>query len=411
MADITANVDAWSTNEASNSPAGSTTIGTGLAPNLRAIQVGVRLMFERSKFAGAFVINGKITRSVGSNALTIALKGNDGNDPSATNKVYVLFPTVTSNVFDGGYAIRTVSAAVSLVISSTSTLGHASTVASPVYIYLLDNSGTIELAVSNKFFGGMSVQSTTAEGGAGAADSATALYSTTARSNVAVVCLQRWKSTQTTAGTWAATTGEVQLYPFPYKKPKVTRVTATGAFTKDWDTLWLEHYVKAGGASGGGSSATGFGGGGGEGEEGWRVIDQADHDPSLTVTIGAGGAAINANTNASGNTGGTTSIGTHTTAIGGAGGTSGNSGGAGGLGGTGGTGADYYMKGAPGTPGSDSSGAATSLNNSGGGKGAGSGGPAQNGAANTGGGGNGGSTAATSGAGGSGVAVLTEHYC
>ena len=276
---------------------------------------------------GAFLINGKITRTVGSSALTIAVKTLADANPSAADPVLVLMPTVTSNVFDGGYAIRTITAALSTVISSGSTLGHASTIAGPVYTYLIDNAGTLELATSNKFFGGASVQSTTAEGGAGAADSATTLYSTTARSNVATVCLQRWKSTQTTAGTWAATTGEVQLYPFPYKAPTTQTFTSTGAntYTKPWDMLWAEVEGVAGGASGGGTSDSatrGTSGGGGSGSR--KRLDASAVGPTETATVGAGGTAVTGNNN--GNTGGTTSFGAHFTCAGGVGGLKSNGG-------------------------------------------------------------------------------------
>jgi hypothetical protein len=46
MADITAAVTAWSSTEASNSPSGATTIGTGLDDNLRAIQAGVKAWYD-----------------------------------------------------------------------------------------------------------------------------------------------------------------------------------------------------------------------------------------------------------------------------------------------------------------------------------------------------------------------------
>ena len=45
MADIGTNPWAWSTTEGSNSPAGATTIGTGLDDNLRAIQAAVKALF------------------------------------------------------------------------------------------------------------------------------------------------------------------------------------------------------------------------------------------------------------------------------------------------------------------------------------------------------------------------------
>jgi hypothetical protein len=80
----------------------------------------------------------------------------------------------------------------------------------------LDNAGTVELAVVN-ISGGTDLTetgliSTTAEGGAGAADSASVVYSTTARTNVAYRVVGYVESTQTTAGTWAVTPSTIQGY-------------------------------------------------------------------------------------------------------------------------------------------------------------------------------------------------------
>lgn len=268
---------------------------------------------------GALLLNGKIALSVSSSALTVALKTTDDTDPSASNPVYALIPQ--GNPQDGTYLVRKITAATSVVVSSGSTLGHSNAVSSAVYIYLLDSAGTLELAVSSKFFGGMFVQSTTAEGGAGGADSRSTLYSTTARLNPYVVCLQRWKSTQTTAGTWAAVTGERQLYPFPYKAPTVQVFTSTGAntYTKPWDMLSAKVCVQSGGGGGGSSSNTGVGqtspGGGGKGGGYGEKIMTADTiAPTETATVGAGGSAASA--------GGTSSFGSHVSVTGGGGGTS-----------------------------------------------------------------------------------------
>lgn len=46
MADITASIGSWSTTESSNAPSGSTTIGTGLDDNLRAIQAAVKTWYD-----------------------------------------------------------------------------------------------------------------------------------------------------------------------------------------------------------------------------------------------------------------------------------------------------------------------------------------------------------------------------
>jgi hypothetical protein len=218
MADITANVDAWSSTEESNSPSGSTSIGTGLDDNLRAVQAGIKVWASRFPYSSGELLNGRVTAAVGSSALTLAIKGKDGNDPSSTNKVYAAFRSSTASSSD--WNIREITSALSVVVSSGSTLGHASGIVQHLFVYLIDNAGTVELAVSNLppdypgTFAGVRLISTTAEGGAGAADSATGIYSTTARSNVPWICVAMCKSNQVTAGTWAAAPTQIDMAPF-----------------------------------------------------------------------------------------------------------------------------------------------------------------------------------------------------
>lgn len=107
---------------------------------------------------------------------------------------------------NGTVNIRTVAAALNLVISSGSTLGTVSGVASRIALLAIDNAGTVELAAVNAnggfHFDESQLITTTAEGGAGAADSAAVVYSTTARSNVPFRFVGYVESTQGTAGTW-----------------------------------------------------------------------------------------------------------------------------------------------------------------------------------------------------------------
>lgn len=145
--------------------------------------------------------NLSITASVATSALTVALKDAAGSDPSSTSPVRIAFRNSTATT--GSVTVRSVTSATSVVVSSGSTLGTTSAVASYIYVYAIDNSGTVELAVSSKLFQDGELVSTTAEGGAGAADSATVMYSTTARSNVPCRLIGRMSSTQATAGTWA----------------------------------------------------------------------------------------------------------------------------------------------------------------------------------------------------------------
>lgn len=104
-------------------------------------------------------------------------------------------------------AVTTVSAqAAAMVVPSGATLGLTSAVQSDLALLaLFPSAGTIEHAVVN-LAGGVDLSetgtiSTTAL--STGSDSANVVYSTTARSNVQYRVLGRYRSTQTTAGTWA----------------------------------------------------------------------------------------------------------------------------------------------------------------------------------------------------------------
>lgn len=147
--------------------------------------------------------------SVASSALTIALKTPAGAD--GTSAAPVSMPFRSATLTSGAVVVRKLTAAASLVVSSGSTLGTSSGVDAWLYIYALDNSGTIELAISGTYYGDHFIGSTTAEGGAGGADSDSTIYSTTSRSSVAMRLLAAVRSNQTTAGTWAAVPVECRL--------------------------------------------------------------------------------------------------------------------------------------------------------------------------------------------------------
>jgi len=141
-----------------------------------------------------------ISASVGSSALTISASALSLDFRSAT---------LTSGT------VTTVSGTpANLVISSGSTLGTVSAKQSRIAVLAMNNAGTIELAAVNISGGNdlteTGVISTTAEGGAGAADSANVIYSTTARSNLAYRVIGYIESTQATAGTWATTPSTIQ---------------------------------------------------------------------------------------------------------------------------------------------------------------------------------------------------------
>jgi len=153
-----------------------------------------------------------VSVTVAANALTFSLKQPDGStDCTSGQPCRIGFRSSTAT--SGAFNQRNVTAALSVVISSGSTLGMTSAISGYMYMYALDNAGAVEIAVSQSKFDEGSLHSTTAEGGAGAADSNNVLYSTTARSNVPIRLLLRINISEATAGTWATAPTEVSLRP------------------------------------------------------------------------------------------------------------------------------------------------------------------------------------------------------
>lgn len=183
--------------------------------------------------------NLSIAAAVAASALTVSLKAASGSDASSTDPIVVVFRNSTAAT--GTPVQRTVTGALSVVASSGSTLGHASTVASYIYVYALDNAGTVELAISSSLFDEGSVQTTVAEGGAGGADLNSALYSTTQRTNVPIRLLGRMLSTQATAGTWASTMTEISLPPFD-KQRVYAEYSSNNGQTINNNTLTIVNY-------------------------------------------------------------------------------------------------------------------------------------------------------------------------
>jgi hypothetical protein len=190
---------------------------------------------------GFALINGTLTATVAASALTVAIKTKAGTDPSATDPVLVVFRNAT--LATGTYLVRSITAATSVVVSSGSTLGTTSAVQSQINVIAIDNAGTVELAVVNNsgalLLDETTLISTTAEGGAGAADSADVYYSTSARASVPYRNIGYVISTQATAGTWASSPTQIQLLSTPQIKSAwvyFPEYTTTGGTSIDLPT-------------------------------------------------------------------------------------------------------------------------------------------------------------------------------
>jgi hypothetical protein len=170
------------------------------------------------------IYNLSLIPSVAGNALTMKVTSGDGATAFSTfNAGTVAQRSVTAA--SGTYNLRNITADIVTTISSGSTAGHLNGLAAYLYWYLLDNAGAQELAWSTKDFGLSGIVSTTAEGGAGAATSATTMYSTVARSNVPFRFIGRSTDTQSTAGLWAALPTAIEMPP-QIIKPAIINVTS-----------------------------------------------------------------------------------------------------------------------------------------------------------------------------------------
>ena len=195
------------------------TWGTKLNSDLDSIDSLLNLMDNSA------IVNLSLAFSVGSSALTCAVKQRDGaTNASAASPAFVAMRSATAT--SGAVNRRSITGALSLVVPSATTLGRISTEASELFWYLIDNAGTLELAVSAKDFGVSGIVSTTAISGG---SSLTTMYSSSARSNVAFRRIARSTDTQTTAGTWAAVPSLVEM---SYEEKDTIKAAAVASGSK-----------------------------------------------------------------------------------------------------------------------------------------------------------------------------------
>lgn len=156
------------------------------------------------------ISNLTLTATVAANALTIAVKTKAGTDATGSDIVKVGFRN--STITTGTYAQRTITAALSMSVPSGTTIGTVSGNTENLFVYLIDNAGTPELAISANSFveEGSTVNTTAVSGGA----SRSVVYSTTARTGVAIRLVGKIIISEATAGTWASSPTLIGLLPF-----------------------------------------------------------------------------------------------------------------------------------------------------------------------------------------------------
>lgn len=163
-------------------------------------------------YSSSDAINYAFAFSVGSNALTIALKDVNGNDPSIASPVIVGFRN--SSAGSGLFSARTATAAKSFVISSGSTLGAANGEAFTVFIYFIDTGSGFDIGVSRQALAEGVLRGVTAEGGAGGADANNVLYGPSTLGASPVRLVGMFRISLTTAGAWSVVPTNAYLLPF-----------------------------------------------------------------------------------------------------------------------------------------------------------------------------------------------------
>jgi hypothetical protein len=198
---------------------------------------------------GVTMLNGTIVPSNASNALTFTIQTLAGATPSATDPVYFVFRNASAGT--GNYSVISVTAALSVTVPTSSTLGFSNNTPGRIWVVAINNSGTVELAVINCLtststsksiypLAGWGIVNTTALGGP--SNSSGVFYSTIARSAVpyGVLGYASYETGLATAGTWNANPTRMELYrlgvPLPGAVVQTAYGTSTGATTANSST-------------------------------------------------------------------------------------------------------------------------------------------------------------------------------
>ena len=197
------------------------------------------------------VENLEISTSRAGNAETIALKTAAGTDPSGSDKIRIGFRDAAAGT--GAYSVLEITASTSIVISSGSTLGATSATAFRLWLVGFNDGGTFRLgvikcALTDGIYGLQDnvLESSTAEGGAGAADSAGVIYTGTGVTSKAMRVLGYLEYTLTTAGTWDAAPSVINIYSHGDRLPGETvqvRRTQTGAYATGTTTIPIDDTI------------------------------------------------------------------------------------------------------------------------------------------------------------------------
>lgn len=169
-------------------------------------------------------VNLQLNVTVATNNLTVAIKGNNGSDPSATNPVLCPFSDTTET--NGGPVWVSTTAALSFSANSGSSFGSTNAILQRFWIVGFNNAGTLSIGVINASNTSQIfplnegvLTSTTACNACGTAATAGVFYTTAALTSKAFRILGYFEATEATAGTWASAPTRIKLFGPGMKKP------------------------------------------------------------------------------------------------------------------------------------------------------------------------------------------------
>lgn len=202
---------------------GSANVTTHSSSDASVTISGADAIVNANWIAGTPLINGYLSCSVSGNALTIAIKAKSGSDPSSSEPVKIAFRNAT--IGTGDYTVISLTGATSLVISSGSTLSTANSTPFRFWVVGFNDGGTFRIGVVNcKDMSGNGLNmmklrddmlaSSTAEGGAGGADTYHVIYTGSAVTSKAIRILGYIDYTTglATAGAYSGPPDKVQSF-------------------------------------------------------------------------------------------------------------------------------------------------------------------------------------------------------
>lgn len=200
---------------------GQTTLSLLPGETVRIVCNGISFRTMHRTFNESALDKYALSESRSGNAMTITLLNRLGLTPSADFPVLLNMRSATDS--SGDRSILQIASALTFTVSAGSTLGTISGTAYRLYITASDDSGTPRLGVWNPLvyasaptysLQGLTtgrIMSSTAEGGAGGADSAQVLYTGAATTSKAIKILGYLEGSQSTAGQWASAATKVHV--------------------------------------------------------------------------------------------------------------------------------------------------------------------------------------------------------